>query len=148
MILQTRPWCLTLGLHAGPTAKIAPPKEKPLPLPIKFSATGPDGWMQKPDVPQETAKFIDGLPMGNDHVYFDRTNPKFRTGIWRSQPYTEWYDSYAADEFMYVLEGEVTLESDGFSETYRAGDAFFVPKGFTGYWRQTQPMLKYYVIIE
>ena len=26
--------------------------------------------------------------------------------------------------------------------------AFFVPKGFRGYWRQTQPMLKYYVIIE
>lgn len=117
-------------------------------LPIKFSTTGPEGWMQKPDVPQETAKFIEGSPMGGDHVYFDRNNPKFRTGIWRSQPYTEWYDSYAADEFMYVLEGEVTLESDGFSETYRAGDAFFVPKGFTGYWRQTRPMVKYYVIVE
>jgi len=49
---------------------------------------------------------------------------------------------------MYVLEGEVTLESDAFSETYRAGDALFVPKGFTGFWRQTQPMVKYYVIIE
>lgn len=117
-------------------------------LPIRFSATGPEGWMAKPDAPQETATFIDGHPMGADHVYFDRANPKFRTGIWRSQPYTEFYDSYAADEFMYVLDGEVTLEADGFSETYRKGDAFFVPKGFRGYWRQTQPMLKYYVIIE
>jgi uncharacterized cupin superfamily protein len=116
--------------------------------PIRFSPTGPEGWMQKPDVPQETAKFIEGLPIGNDHVYFDRANPKFRTGIWRSQPYTEWYESYAADEFMYVLEGDVTLENDTFSETYRAGDAFFVPKGFSGYWRQTTPMLKFYVIIE
>jgi uncharacterized cupin superfamily protein len=42
----------------------------------------------------------------------------------------------------------VTLEADGFSETYRKGDAFFVPKVFCGYWRQTQPMLKFYVIIE
>jgi len=117
-------------------------------LPIKFSSTGPEGWMEQPDVPQETATFISGTPMGADHAYFDRANPKYRMGIWRSQPYTEFYDSYAADEFMVVLDGEVTLEADGFSETYRKGDAFFVPKGFRGYWRQTQPMLKYYVIIE
>jgi uncharacterized cupin superfamily protein len=42
----------------------------------------------------------------------------------------------------------VTLETEGFSETYRAGDAFFVPKGFTGFWRQTTTMVKFYVIIE
>ena len=117
-------------------------------LPIKFSPTGPEGWMARPDVPQETATFVSGTPMGADHVYFDRAHPKFRTGIWRSQPYTEFYDSYAADEFMYVLEGSVTLEADGFTETYAKGDTFFVPKGFKGYWRQSEPMLKYYVIIE
>lgn len=117
-------------------------------LPIKFSPTGPEGWMATPDAPQETATFIDGHPIGADHVYFDRANPNYRMGIWRSQPYTEFYESYSADEFMYVLEGEVTLETDGFSETYRKGDAFFVPKGFRGYWRQTEPMLKYYVIVE
>ncbi|MDA0219083.1 MAG: cupin domain-containing protein [Proteobacteria bacterium] len=117
-------------------------------LPVKFSPNGPEGWMAKPDVLQETAKLVDGLPMGNDHVYFDRVTPKFRAGIWRSQPHTEWYDSYATDEFMVVLEGEVTLENDDFRETYRKGNAFFVPKGFRGFWRQTQPMLKYYVIIE
>jgi uncharacterized cupin superfamily protein len=49
---------------------------------------------------------------------------------------------------MYVLEGSVTLEADGFTETYAKGDAFCVPKGFKGYWRQSEPMLKYYVIIE
>lgn len=104
--------------------------------------------MTQVDVRQETATLISGTPMGADHAYLDRTNPKYRMGIWRSQPYTEFYDSYAADEFMYVLEGEVTLEAEGFSETYRKGDAFFVPKGFRGFWRQTEPMLKYYVIIE
>ena len=117
-------------------------------LPIKFSATGPEDWLAQPDVPQETATFVSGTPIGADHTYFNRANPKYRMGIWRSQPYTEFYDSYAADEFMVVLGGSVTLESDGFTETYRAGDAFFVPKGFKGYWRQSEPMLKYYVIIE
>ena len=117
-------------------------------LPIKFPATGPDGWMDLPDEPQETAKFIEGLPFGRDHVFASGKATRFRTGIWRSKPYTEWYESYAADEFMVVLDGEVTLEATDFSETYRKGDAFFVPKGFQGTWRQTQPMLKFYVIIE
>ena len=49
---------------------------------------------------------------------------------------------------MYVLEGSVTLENDEFSETYVKGDAFLVPKGFRGYWKQTEPMLKYYVMID
>jgi len=47
-----------------------------------------------------------------------------------------------------VLDGEVTLTGAGFSDTYRKGDAFFVPKGFQGSWSQPGPMLKFYVIIE
>lgn len=52
-------------------------------------------------------------------------------------------EDYPADEFMVVLEGEVTLENDSFSETYRKGDAFFVPKGFKGVWRQPVALLKF-----
>jgi uncharacterized cupin superfamily protein len=48
---------------------------------------------------------------------------------------------------MIVLDGEVTLEGDGFRDTYRKGDAFFVPKGFRGVWNQPVAMLKFYVII-
>ena len=119
-----------------------------MPNPIKLSPTGPEGWMHLADVQQKTAKLISGLPHGRDHVYASGEAAQFRTGIWRSQPYVEWYNSYAADEFMVVLDGEVTLEGEDFLETYRTGDAFFVPKGFCGYWRQSQPMLKFYVIIE
>lgn len=116
--------------------------------PIRFSSTGPDGWMNQPDIALEHAKLIEGLPRGQDHAYFSRAQPKIRAGIWRCTPYTEWYESYPCDEFMYLLEGEVTLENDSFSETYRKGDAFLVPKGFRGYWKQSASMLKYYVIIE
>ena len=119
-----------------------------MPTPIRFSTSGPNGWMQTADVPLETAKLIDGAANGLDHVYFKRPESGVRAGIWRSSPYTEWYDSYPCDEFMYVLEGSVTLENDELSETYRKGDAFIMPKGFRGYWKQSEPMLKYYVIIE
>ena len=93
-------------------------------LPIRFSKSGPDGWSNLADLPLEHA------------------------GIWRSTAYTERYDHYPTDEFMVILKGEVTLENDEVSETFREGDAFFVPKGFKGVWRQPVDMVKLYVIVE
>ncbi|MBI2718396.1 MAG: DUF861 domain-containing protein [Rhizobiales bacterium] len=116
--------------------------------PIRFSATGPKGWMEAADVALETAKLIEGQPLGQDHVYFRRDRPGVRAGIWRSTPYTEWYDSYPCDEFMYVIEGHVILEGEGFSERFGAGEAFLLPRGYRGFWRQPVAMLKYYVIVE
>lgn len=116
--------------------------------PVKFSANGPDGWMTSANIPLETEKLIEGRAMGQDHIYFNRDAPGIRAGIWRAEPYTDYYESYPCDEFMYVLEGSVTLENEEFSETYRKGDAFLVPKGFRGLWKQTEPMLKYYVMID
>jgi uncharacterized protein len=115
--------------------------------PIRFSPTGPDGWSSLPDQPLEHAELLKGIPMGLDHAYFLRLENGLRAGIWRSGPYTERYEDYPADEFMVVLEGEVTLEGDDFRDTYRKGDAFFVPKGFKGIWRQPVAMLKFYVIV-
>ena len=116
-------------------------------LPIKFAASGPAGWAQSPDVALETATLLEGVPYGQDHAYYSNPSVRVKAGIWRSTPYTESYESYPCDEFMVVLEGSVTLETDSFSETYRKGDAFLLPRGFRGIWRQNEPMLKYYVLI-
>jgi len=116
--------------------------------PMKFAANGPDGWKDAADIALETAELIEGQPMGLDHIYFQKDEPGVRAGIWRSSPYTEFYEDYPCSEFMYLLEGSVTLENEDFSETYTKGDAFLVPKGFRGYWKQTEPMLKYYVMID
>ena len=116
--------------------------------PVKFAMTGPDGWKNAADTALETAELIKGQPMGRDHAYFENADSGIRAGLWRSTPYTEFYESYPGTEFMYVLEGSVTLENDTFSETYVKGDAFLVPKGFRGTWKQTEPMLKYYVMID
>jgi hypothetical protein len=48
---------------------------------------------------------------------------------------------------MVILEGEVTVENESFSATYKAGDSFLIPKGFRGFWRQPGDMLKYYMIV-
>ena len=43
------------------------------------------------------------------------------------------------DEFVIVLQGEVTLTSiDGQTQTYKTGDNFLVPKGFLGTWDMPQ----------
>lgn len=116
--------------------------------PIKFSRTGPAGWRAQANEELETAQLLKGRALGLDHAYFHRETLGIRAGIWRAEPYTDFYESYPCDEFMVVLEGSVTLEGDGFAETYRKGDAFLVPKGFRGNWKQTEPMLKYYVMID
>ena len=44
-------------------------------------------------------------------------------------------EPFPYDEFVLVLEGEVTLTNvDGGMETYRQGDTFLVPKGWLGTW--------------
>tara|TARA_B100000809_G_scaffold113224_1_gene111757 strand:+ start:1435 stop:1878 length:444 start_codon:yes stop_codon:yes gene_type:complete len=44
-------------------------------------------------------------------------------------------EPFPYDEFVLVLEGEVTLTNiDGGTETYRQGDTFLVPKGWMGTW--------------
>ena len=44
-------------------------------------------------------------------------------------------EPFPYDEFVLVLEGEVTLTSiDGGAQTYKPGDTFLVPKGWLGTW--------------
>ena len=44
-------------------------------------------------------------------------------------------DPFPYDEFVLVLDGQVTLTHiDGEKQTYKAGETFLVPKGFLGTW--------------
>ena len=49
--------------------------------PIKFSATGPEGWMKIANVPLETARLIEGKALKQDHIYYRREPPGIRSGI-------------------------------------------------------------------
>lgn len=116
--------------------------------PIRFTPQGPDGWLTAANEELATATLLEGAALGRDHIYFQRGDGKLRAGIWRSEAYSEWYDHYPCDEFMVILEGHVFLENEKGSHKFEKGDAFLVPKGFRGTWRQPVFMLKYYVIAE
>jgi uncharacterized cupin superfamily protein len=69
-------------------------------------------------------------------------------GLYKSGPSKFKTDGYGHDEFMYFLEGSVTLTSeDGTVQQIVAGDSASIPKGWKGTW-DSPGYVKYYVIYE
>ena len=64
------------------------------------------------------------------------SDKKFASGMYQSdKSYFEATDPYGVDEFMYFIEGGVTLtSSDGTVTTINAGEAVTIPKEWTGIW--------------
>ena len=55
---------------------------------------------------------------------------------------------HAVDEACFVTRGSVTLtDSEGRSETFAAGEAFLLPRGFKGVWSQSDNFMKLFVAI-
>ena len=89
---------------------------------------------------------------GDGHVTQDVTtllssDKKFASGMYRSVAVRfESTEPYGVDEFMYFLEGGVTLtSSDGSEMEIGAGEAVTIPKEWTGIW-DTQGYTKFWVI--
>ncbi|GAB3270761.1 cupin domain-containing protein [Parahaliea aestuarii] len=75
------------------------------------------------------------------------SDKKFASGMYKA-PASRWEinEPYGVDEFMYFLEGGVTLtSSDGSVQTIEAGEAVTIPKEWTGVW-ETEGYTKIWVI--
>lgn len=72
---------------------------------------------------------------------------RFASGMYRAGPSrSEITEPYGVDEFMYFLEGGVTLtSSDGTITEIEAGEAVTIPKEWTGVW-ETDGYMKIWVI--
>lgn len=88
----------------------------------------------------------------NGNVTLDVTtllssDKKFASGMYRSgKTFFESTDAYGVDEFMYFLDGSVTLtSSDGTVQVINAGEAVTLPKEWTGTW-DTDGYTKMWVI--
>ncbi len=70
-------------------------------------------------------------------------------GLWSATPFVTVCGPYPVDEFMVLLEGTLIIRlPDGRSETLRAGDSFFIPKGLDCTWDQPETVRKIYVMFE
>jgi hypothetical protein len=96
----------------------------------------------------EAEKILAGEPRQQIVNVYDSPDGKFSTGLW-SGAVGAWRVNYAEHETCHLLEGEVVLRGDdGSVATYRAGDSFVVPAGFTGTWEVTVPARKLYAIYQ
>jgi len=75
------------------------------------------------------------------------SDKKFASGMYRSgKVRSEIKEPYGVDEFMYFIEGGVTLtSSDGSIQVIGAGEAVTIPKEWTGIW-DTEGYTKIWVI--
>ena len=75
------------------------------------------------------------------------SDKKFASGMYKSgKTRFEINEPYGVDEFMYFLEGRVTLtSSDGSVQVINAGEAVTIPKEWTGTW-DTDGYTKIWVI--
>ena len=83
-----------------------------------------------------------------NHFYFASDDESVLSGVWECAPCKEVIDAYPVHEMMTILSGSVTLTctDDGNSETFTAGDTFFVAKGTRCTWEITETLHKYYFI--
>ena len=84
-----------------------------------------------------------------DQLYFATDDKSILTGVWECAPCKEEIESYPVHEMMTVISGSVTLTNkNGDSETFTAGDVFFIPKGTQCTWHITEKLRKFYMIAD
>lgn len=82
-----------------------------------------------------------------NHTFFATKNESILSGVWECAPCKEEIASYPVHEMMTVISGSVSLTgADGQSETFTAGDSFFIPKGTACTWQITETLRKFYMI--
>ncbi|MGO1117289.1 cupin domain-containing protein [Rhodovibrionaceae bacterium A322] len=99
--------------------------------------------------PEMDAADLDSpVPVQHGHLYYHDEAVGLEIGVWDCTPFTSKMGPYSVDEFMYLLEGSVTIEQeDGTSTTVSAGQSFYIPKGLVCRWVQTEYVRKYFVIL-
>jgi len=116
---------------------------------IRFSPDGPPGRGLEPMVEITPDMLEEGSASELGHNYYTSSSGLLTAGVWKCTPHTLEFGPYPVDEFMLVLDGSVNIvHEDGHEEIFRAGDAFVIPKGLPCQWKQTESMLKIYVILD
>ncbi|MCJ2074252.1 cupin domain-containing protein [Methylobacterium sp. E-025] len=92
----------------------------------------------------ERSCILSGRPEQTATYVYESPDKLFAAGIWTCRP-GKFRIDFGRDEFIHLLEGVVTVtDAEGRSKTYRAGDAFVTPKGFSGTWDVIEPVRKHF----
>jgi len=123
--------CVALALAALPGAQ-TPPRIQ------RWTPSGPDGghW--------------EARGASRTHYYYRSVkNRNTAGGIWTSPDYSGQMHRATSTEFIYLLEGAITLvDKSGREEAFRAGEALIIPRGAEFQWRKSDNVREYWVIFE
>lgn len=107
------------------------------------SDDGTPGKRRLADLPD---RVVEGDPHHETTSFFTSPDGSLLSGTWTSTP-GKWVAFTDRDEFCYIVSGHVELISDdGTVQTFRTGDAFLIPNGFSGFWHVIETTTKHYVI--
>lgn len=99
------------------------------------------------DEPVASEKRVSGAPMTGVRPATDDAVRGFHTGLWESEP-GAWTVDYAEDELCVIVAGRVRLTpTGGQPQEFGPGDAFVIPRGFTGTWETVEQVRKVYAIL-
>ncbi len=139
--MQLAGWCgAGIAVWLGAAAAAGPP----LPAELDHAAIG-GAVFERPDM-------VRSISHGNvtlDVTSMTSSDGRFSSGMYRSGKVRfDIEEPYGVDEFMYFLEGAVTLTStDGTVQVIEAGEAVTIPREWTGVW-ETDGYTKIWVIYE
>lgn len=83
-----------------------------------------------------------------ENLVIERSSDEVRLGTWKCEAYTDEITDYEYDEFMYLIAGRVELiYPDASRDSFGPGQAFLLPKGFTGTWHQPETVVKFFAMV-
>ena len=107
-----------------------------------------DGQIE-PDVSEPPAeRLLAGTPELKVRNFFTDPSQQFFVGRW-SATRGKWRVRYTENELCVMTAGSVVIESaSGERLSFRSGDAFVIPAGFSGTWEVVEDCAKIYAIFE
>jgi uncharacterized protein len=115
-----------------------------IPKVISFQGALPAAERYRPPV----ERIVAGDPEQSAINLFQSADGRFNSGIWESAP-GKWRVVFSEIEFCHLLAGTIVVTSDdGSVTTFKAGDAFVSPAGFTGTWDVVEHAKKFYAFYE
>jgi uncharacterized cupin superfamily protein len=91
-------------------------------------------------------RVLQGDPHHESIVLFADAAGGVVAGKWTSTP-GKWRTFTERDEFCHIVSGHVrVLGDDGTIRSFKAGDAFLIPNGFSGCWEVIETTTKHFVV--
>jgi uncharacterized cupin superfamily protein len=91
----------------------------------------------------------DSGPVEREREFFTNDDETMTVGLWDCQAFEGEMSPFPSHEFVHMVAGEVTIrEPGGISQTFKAGDAFFVPKGTQCSWHVPKYIRKFFAAVD